>query len=104
MNDKDKSLLEILAKYFKQDTMFLSSIQTNHPYYKSIVAIGKSRPHDVIPFLLNEIGTEGDAHWFIALQEIVGEKNSPKISSEIMGRIDLIRQVWLDWGKLKGYT
>ena len=104
MNDKDRKLLEILVKYFKQDTMFLSSVESRHPYFKSIVAIGRSRPNVVIPFLLELVEEDGDLHWHLALHMIVGEKDSPAISEEMRGRVDLIRQAWLDWDKLRGYT
>ena len=101
MNDKEIQLLEILVKYFEQDTIFSSRIERNHPYFKTIVAWGKARPNDIIPWLLNH--SCENWHWTHALWEIVGHETGPHIPEEYAGRGDFIVPAWLDWGKANGY-
>lgn len=100
MKDKERQLLEILVKYFEQDTIFSSRIERNHPYFKTIVAWGQARPNDIIPWLLNHACENW--HWVVALDEIV-KANGPPIPEECAGRGDLIVPIWIDWGKANGY-
>ncbi len=100
MKESNRKLLNILAKYFEQDTWFLSSVERDHPYYKAIVAFGKQRQDEVVHWLLERV--ENNWHWPMALHEIVGI-NSPSIREEDAGRIDVISAQWKYWGKLKGY-
>lgn len=101
MNDKELQLLKMIIEKFEWETMFLSSIEIDHPYYRAVVTWGKERPKDVIPYLLAHL--DCNWHWAIALEEIVGKENAPKIPEEDSGRGDRITELWLEWGLTHGY-
>jgi len=101
MNQNDSQLLDILVLYFERDTMFSSRIESEHPYFKTIVGWGKQRPNEIIPWLLNHIIENW--HWSAALWEIVGENNGPIIPDDKAGQGDFICNAWLDWGRDRGH-
>jgi hypothetical protein len=86
-----------LVDLWKQDTRFLSSTtrKIHHSAYQEIVGMGR----DAIPFILHELRDQPD-DWFWALQAISGE--SPDADCE-PGRFDLMRDRWLEWGRLHGF-
>jgi len=86
-----------LAQQWKRETRSLSLMSdiVAHPAYRQIVEMGL----DAVPFLLNDLQQES-SFWFSALREITGEN---PIKSEDKGRVEKMRQAWLDWGREHGY-
>lgn len=87
---------------WERETMFSSRPETDHPYFVAIVAWGRQRPNDVIPFLLSLI-TE-NWQWCWALWNIVGDEKAPHIPEEHAGQGDFISQAWTLWGQANGYS
>jgi hypothetical protein len=102
MKDSERKFLELIVSLWEQETMFLSSPEHDHRYYRCIVAWGKTRPNDLIPWLLEVI--QRNWHWCGALWEIVGQEKAPHIPEEHAGQGDYITQAWLAWGKSNGYS
>ncbi len=92
----------MLLNLYSADSMFLSHINHEHPYYKAFVLWGKEYPEEMIPWLLKHL----DVNWDIAvmLWEIVGQEKAPHVPEEHAGRRDYIVEQWLAWGKLNGYV
>ena len=67
-----------------------------HPAYQQIIDLGEP----VIPLLLAELKREPD-FWFAALQKLTGVDPVPK---ENAGKIKLMAQAWLEWGRQKGFV
>ena len=87
-----------LAKQWKEDTMFLSDPNAiyDNSYYKEIISLGP----DVIPIIFKELQRKID-FWFEALRQLTGEE--PYIAKEDWGRVKVIAEAWLKFGKIKGY-
>jgi hypothetical protein len=85
-----------LAKQWKKDTEAASNIgrMIKHPAYQQIVGMGEA----VIPLLLAELKREPD-FWFAALHQLTGVNPVPK---EHAGRVKLMAEAWLEWGRQKG--
>ena len=66
-----------------------------HPAYQEIIGMGPA----VIPLVLRELQERG-GHWFAALRALSGENPVPR---EYAGRIPKITELWLEWGREKGY-
>lgn len=66
----------------------------SHPTYQQIIALGT----ETIPLILKELKREPD-HWFCALKELTGA-NSIKLENR--GRLEKMRQDWLDWEEKNG--
>lgn len=94
-------LLELLATNWEMETCYLSSIEIDHSYYQAVINIGKLKPKETIPWLLNRIKTNWQ--WHDALWAIVPIAERPTFSEEMAGRSDLIKQMWSAWGKANGY-
>ncbi len=67
----------------------------SHPIYKKLIACGKP----AIPFLLKDL-RNNPLKWFQALHEISGENPIP---DQDAGRVKKMIDLWLAWGKGKGY-
>jgi hypothetical protein len=85
-----------VAKW-QEETRFESSmtnaaINTN---YQQIIGMGPA----VLPFILRELRDNG-GYWFWALRMISGEDPVP---AESKGHIPQMTQIWLQWGRTKGY-
>ena len=66
-----------------------------HPAYQKIIGMGPA----AVPLLLRELEQKPD-HWFWALGAITGED---PVKPEERGRIKLMAQAWLKWGRERGY-
>jgi hypothetical protein len=88
---------ERLAAEWKSATKVLSSITSKamHPAYQQIIGMGP----EVLPLILARL-EEAPDHWFWALKAISGEDPVPP---EGRGKIEEMRQAWLEWGRKKGY-
>ncbi len=86
-----------LANRWKNERGPTSSIteMAIHPAYQEIIGMGK----EAIPLILSELEKSPD-HWFWALSAISGED---PVKPEDRGRIKKMAEVWLEWGREKGY-
>lgn len=86
-----------LVSKWKHDTINISSVHQifAHPSCQEIIKMG----HEVIPLILEELKEDPDIGWFSVLRAITGENPVPK---EHAGRIQLMSEDWLEWGKQKG--
>jgi len=64
--------------------------------YQRIIGLGLP----VVPLILEELQREPD-QWFWALESIT-EQNS--VPPEAKGKVRLMAQAWLDWGKQQGFV
>ena len=94
-----KEKFDKLKAVWKQDTAHLSNITTitNHWAYLEIISLGK----EVVPLMLEDLKTNGPEFWFWALTELTGYM--PPIKHEDRGRIQLISDLWVQWGIDNGY-
>lgn len=95
-DDKDKTLFLKLADEWRRETRHLSSDHqiAMHPAYQRIIGMGEK----AVPLILQQLGTRLD-HWSWALTAITGESPVPQ---EELGRLPLMRDRWLDWGRKRG--
>lgn len=86
-----------LADLWKRETIHISSSSqmAMHPAYQQIIGMGPA----AIPFLLEELQHQ-PGHWSWALRAITGEN---PVKDEHRGKMGLIAQDWLEWGKDNGY-
>jgi hypothetical protein len=86
-----------LADQWHEETGLFSSVPqiAMHPAYQRIIGMG--RP--AIPLILEEMRRQ-PGQWFWALRAITGELPVP---DDHRGRVQLMVQDWLEWGKQKGY-
>jgi len=86
-----------LVQQWRNETIGISSTTdlVMHPAYQQIMRMGSV----VIPLLLREVERKS-GRWFHALCEITGEDPVPL---EKRGKTKEMTQLWLDWGKAKGY-
>ena len=85
-----------LAAEWKQQSRLLSNsaqMAMLRPYQR---IIGMGPP--AVPLILEELRREPD-HWFWALEAITEQDPVPP---EAMGKVRLMAQAWLDWGKRQG--
>ena len=67
-----------------------------HPAYQKIISLGLQ----AIPHILKEMVEEG-GEWFWALRMITDEN---PVTPEHEGRVRLMKQDWLEWGRTRGYV
>ena len=86
-----------LADQWRAGTIHISSSSqmAMHPAYQQIIGMGA----EAIPLLLNELKLRPD-HWSWALRAITGED---PVKQEHRGKLSLIAQDWIEWGKEHGY-
>ena len=86
-----------LADQWRWETGPLSSSSAiaAHPAYQEIIGMGPA----AIPLVLRELQENG-GHWFAALRALTGENPVPR---EYAGRVPKMRELWLEWGRGKGY-
>jgi hypothetical protein len=86
-----------LAEEWRAETRMLSLVtqKSMHPAYQKIISMG--RP--VVPLILRDLEQKPD-HWFWALRAIT---NDNPVKSEQRGRMKLMAQAWIQWGKENGY-
>ncbi len=96
-NRKIAEQFEALFQQWKDETKYSSSGSeiTNHPAYKSIIALGEA----VVPFILIKL-KEDPQHIFYALFKITGEN---PIQPQHAGRLSKMTEDWLKWGVENGY-
>jgi hypothetical protein len=84
-----------LAEQWRNETGMLSVVQHKviNPAYQRIIGMGKQ----ALPFIFKELSQKRD-HWVWALRAITGEDVSRDCNS-----FKEAVEVWIKWGKKKGY-
>jgi hypothetical protein len=87
----------ILARRWQRESQLLSSTgeMARLESYQRIIRMGQQ----ALPFILRELEREPD-YWFIALETIADENPVP-VSDR--GRIQLMTDAWLRWGRERGH-
>jgi hypothetical protein len=85
-----------LARQWKEETGLLSDSHAiaAHPAYQEVIRLGMP----VVPLILLDMARD-NSHWFEALRTITGENPVP---AEHRGRIRLMVEDWLAWGRERG--
>jgi hypothetical protein len=86
-----------LAAEWKEKSRYLSNTAQMAMLKPYQYIIGMGEP--AVPLILQELQQEPD-HWFWALEAITQENPVPP---EAAGRLPLMTQAWIDWGKQHGY-
>lgn len=94
-------LVELFLLYkqkLHEETKFLSNMSKvyENDWYRKIVELGMP----VVPIIFAEMERE-PGWWFHAINTITGE--GPHVPSDAMGRLDRLTEIFLKWGKEKGY-
>jgi hypothetical protein len=87
-----------LAMEWKEQSRYLSNtaqLAILKPYQR-IIGLGIA----VVPLLLEELQRELD-QWFWALESITEQNPVPP---EANGKVRLMAQAWIDWGRRQGYN
>ena len=95
--DAERRKFYRLASEWRKATLLSSSITKDqtHIAHLGILAMGKP----ALPLILEELQSNG-GHWFLALRLI--SEDDP-VLPEHAGRVKLMREDWLTWGRQKGY-
>lgn len=90
---------DFLAARWREETGMCSSASrmAAHPAYQEIIGMGAA----AVPLILRDLERHGPDHWFTALYRILG--TGPLIAPEDAGRMEVMRQAWLEWGRENGY-
>ena len=86
-----------LADQWKEESQFMSNTAQMVLLHSYLGIIGMGPP--AVPLILEELQREPD-HWFRALEAITQENPVPP---EAAGRVEMMAQAWIDWGKQKEY-
>jgi hypothetical protein len=86
-----------LANVWQKAVAHLSSSnkRESHPAYREIIALGPA----AVPMMLRDLEIN-HRHWFAALTAVTGAN---PVAEEDAGKILKMIDVWLNWGKQKGY-
>jgi hypothetical protein len=86
-----------LVYQWRRETRGISSTNdfAMHPAYQQIIGMGR----DVVPLLLREL-EQKSGQWFWALKAITREDPVPP---DKRGKTQEMIEIWLNWGKEKGY-
>ena len=89
-----------LTQQWRKETAHLSisNERAMHFAYQQIIGMGEA----ALPLIFREL-RETTSDWFWALRAIARDK-APKIQPEDRGRVRLITEIWLKWGKDHGYV
>jgi hypothetical protein len=95
---RKKSEFEKLKAEWNNETSHLSSTNamSMHPAYQRIIGMG----YHAIFFMLEDLVENGPEHWFWALTAVTGEN---PVTEDIAGRVGLMSDAWIEWGKREGY-
>jgi hypothetical protein len=87
-----------LADEWKEQSRFLSNTAQTAMLkpYQRIIGLGLP----AVPLILQELEREPD-QWFWALESITEQNPVPP---EANGKVRLMAQAWIDWGKQQGWS
>lgn len=96
--DDEEQYFNKLADRFERDTSVYSFVCKDHPCYITMKKMGER----AIPFLLRKMRKE--ITWLMSvLWEVVKKEDWPEVLEENRGKIKELTEMWLKWGKEKGY-
>jgi hypothetical protein len=89
-----------LADAWHDETDFLSSPSrvTMNANYLRIIGMGPS----VTPFILQDLRQRG-GEWYVALEALLDDSETSPTPDDADGRVSVIKQAWIEWGRKKGY-
>ena len=95
--DAQRLRFERLASQWRNETRLSSSVSNDHSHiaYLGILSIGKP----ALRLILEELQANG-GNWFLALR-LIAETNP--VPPEHAGKVKLMREDWLAWGRLRDY-
>lgn len=95
--ESDEAKFFHLKELWEKETIMLSSVTTisMHPAYQKIIGMGSK----ALPLIFQEMKKK-PGHWFWALKSITGIDPVPL---NLRGRLKQMTDIWLSWGKEKGY-
>jgi hypothetical protein len=97
VSDLQHKFVTLADTWNRKTTHFSSTRQMAEcPAYREIVSLG--RP--VVPLIFRELVREPSFRWFHALRDILG--SGPEIPAEARGKLGLVTERWLRWGKELG--
>jgi len=67
--------------------------------FKQAIEIAKTNKEDYLPLLFEAM--QRDFRWHVAIHSVLGE--DPEIDDEDAGKVDKIINIWINFGKEKGY-
>jgi hypothetical protein len=96
-----ENTFRMLTDWWHKDTDALSAVGQiiRHPAYQSIILMGVIIGEEVTSLILRELRDSGGV-WYPALVTLTGEN---PIDESIRGKVQLMRQCWVDWGIEHGY-
>lgn len=96
-NDAVRDKFLVLAEQWRNETGHISNMifRFMNRNYQQIIAMGD----DIVPIILEDIQIKPD-HWFWALEMITNEN---PVKHDHAGRVNLMIQDWLEWGRNRGY-
>lgn len=98
-----KELVFYILDYWVGDTMVLSSgLDIKHPAFRIIQKITKLDKISTIKAILLHI-TEYESFSFSFLFYLLDKEELPEIPEEARGKIKILRNMYIEWGKEKGY-
>lgn len=88
-----------LTADWKKETQFLSDVGRilKHKSYERLVRIGRR----AVPFLFRQLEAEGDTLYAGAIRRIL--RDGPTIPNVEVGNSARVRDVWLAWGRERGF-
>jgi hypothetical protein len=93
----EQQVQRLLAQWRAETAVISSStVLVSHPAYRELIALGEA----ALPSLFRDLEQTQDGHLSRALAEITGAQ--PVRPGE-GGKIRLVAERWLDWGREHGY-
>jgi len=89
-----------LMKVWYEQTMHMSFTVYDHPAFLEILTLKDKI--DLINLVLWDL-QDYVHNCFAILWTIVPPEKQPIVPDKMRGRVDQIRQLWLEWGKTNGY-
>ena len=104
IDQKIEEIVNNLINCWEEDTINLSFHDINHPCFSIIKILAERDDYieTVITTILRRMRKE--LTWsFVILWHIVPEEDRPVIPEEAKGKIQVLTDIWIAWGKEKGY-
>ena len=103
-DDERSRMINGLITIWEEDTILSSSPCQDHPAFTIITKMGKQEwCTDIVITTVLKRMQKGVTLFFGVLYDIVPEKDQPKIPDDIKGMMQKQTDIWLQWGKRKGY-
>lgn len=97
-----KDIIKNLIETWRNDTLFLSNIDTSHPSFSIVEGIHKEISIPAILELMRD-DPKFVGWFFVSLYMIVPKSDQPVLKEEDRGKFKQQMDMWLEWGEQKGY-